>query len=67
MAITLEEAQRLELTAPLRLKFANIDDRGYLRGDSGADYQPFFQSLPGEWKQTELGMVETRSAHRQPA
>jgi hypothetical protein len=54
LAITLDEAQRLENAAPLRLKFAgesNLDD-----------YAPFFESLPKEgWTPTQLGFIETRT------
>jgi hypothetical protein len=42
------------------VKFASIDDRGYLQGDSNQDYAPLFAALPGNWMQTPLGMVETR-------
>jgi hypothetical protein len=67
LAITLEDAQRLELAAPLRLKFASFNEQGNLWPNSDPDYPPFFEALPPGCERTELGLIETRREHRQRA
>jgi hypothetical protein len=68
LAITSEEAERLERAAPLRLKFASpLNDRGELWSDADPDYPPFFEALPDGWEQTRLGLINTQSGYPRPA
>jgi len=62
MAMTLEEAQRLENTAPLRLKFVPQNEAGYpTSGIGSGEYRSFFASLPEGWSCEWLGVINTRT------
>ena len=67
MTFTLEEAQRLEESAPLRIKFAAINDRGDLISDASEEYLRFFAPLPDGWGALSLGNINTRREYSQPA
>jgi hypothetical protein len=67
VTFSLEAAQRLEESAPLRIKFASMNDRGDLIGDAGEEYLRFFTSLPDGWRAGRLGDIDTRREYLQPA
>ncbi|MEV6496610.1 hypothetical protein [Streptomyces prunicolor] len=62
MMITLDEARKLEQAAPLRIKFASLDDYGNLMGDSNDGYSQFFTRLLGNWHAVQIGDMKTRDA-----
>lgn len=63
--ITLDEARNLEQAAPLRIKFAALDDFGNLISDSDdATYSQFFMRLLDNWHAVQIGGIETRDASR---
>jgi hypothetical protein len=67
VTITLEAAQQLEESAPLRIKFAAMNDRGDLISDASEEYLRFFSPLPGDWRASSLGTISTRREYMQPA
>jgi len=67
MTVTLEEAQLLEQSAPLRIKFAAMDDTGFLYGDSSELYPRFFAALPDGWNAACLGKITSRRDRSQSA
>lgn len=67
MTITLDEAQRLELAAPLRIKFAAIDPLGNVYGDASEEYSHFFAPLPDGWSAVRLGEINSRLGYPQTA
>jgi hypothetical protein len=67
VTVTLEEAQLLEQSAPLRIKFAAIDDTGFLYGDANDDYPHFFAALPDGWSAASLGNITSRRGFTQLA
>ena len=60
----MEDVQRLENDAEIRIKFASINDRGGYDGDAWIEYQKIFPDpegeLPGGWRYQDVGMVMTR-------
>ena len=65
--ITLDHAQALELATELRIKFASMDSRGDLRGDSYEEYVRLFSELPTPWSMEDLGRIVTRTEHTRAA
>ncbi len=49
----------MEKLAHLRIKFASIDERGYV-GDSHEEYNEIFIKLPSGWTCKDTGLIETR-------
>lgn len=67
MVITLQDAQSAERSAPLRIKFAGLTQRGDLVPDALDEYQQFFTWLPEGWQAVRLGDIETRTEYMRPA
>jgi hypothetical protein len=65
--VTREEAQRVELSAPLRIKFATIDPSGSVYGDAFEEYSQFFAQLPDGLSADKLGEISSRFGNPQTA
>lgn len=66
--LTRAQAQQLESTTELRIKFAGMNRRGDLIGDAHDEYPKFFgEQLPSGWSAAKLGEIETRTEAKRDA
>jgi hypothetical protein len=61
--ITVDEANKVETTTALRVKFASMDIRGNTVSDANnvEEYSGFFDDLPEGWSAEPVGLIETRT------
>jgi hypothetical protein len=64
---TILEANAVERTTPLRVKFAFLDARGGAFPDATADYDDFYADLPAGWRAEKIGDIETRTENQKEA
>jgi hypothetical protein len=58
---TIQQANQLEHTTTLRIKFASTQPNGNVYGDAYLEYKGFFTDLPDGWQAAKIGLIETRT------
>jgi hypothetical protein len=59
--LSIEQANQLELSTVLRIKFASTEPNGNVYADASTEYDGFFTELPAGWQASPIGLIQTRT------